>query len=101
MIAADASFAFVEPPAQSRVESPQTIEAQQRTVTRLIQGVRSGNRRAFDELLPLVYDELHRLAAGQRRRWQGDTRRIAYGISILEEETRHDIEISAGLSIPL
>jgi RNA polymerase sigma factor (TIGR02999 family) len=38
----------------------------------LLQELRAGNRAAFDELLPLVYDELRRLAEGQRRRWQGD-----------------------------
>ena len=38
----------------------------------LLQALRAGNAAAFDELLPLVYDELHRLAERQRRRWQGD-----------------------------
>ena len=38
----------------------------------LLEALRAGNRAAFDELLPLVYDELHRLAARQRRRWDGD-----------------------------
>ncbi len=42
------------------------------TVTRLLQELRSGDRRAFEELLPLVYDELHELAHRQRRRWEGD-----------------------------
>jgi RNA polymerase sigma factor (TIGR02999 family) len=46
---------------------------QQRTVvTRLLQELRAGDRRAFEELLPLVYDELHELAHRQRRRWEGD-----------------------------
>jgi RNA polymerase sigma factor (TIGR02999 family) len=44
----------------------------QQTVTRLLQELRAGNRGAFGELLPRVYDELHRLAERQRRRWQGD-----------------------------
>jgi RNA polymerase sigma factor (TIGR02999 family) len=38
----------------------------------LLQELRAGNQAAFDELLPLVYDELHRLAERQRRRWEGD-----------------------------
>lgn len=41
-------------------------------VSRLLQELRAGKRSAFDELLPLVYDELHQLAARQRRRWEGD-----------------------------
>lgn len=42
------------------------------TVTRLLHEVRAGNRGAFDELLPLVYDELLQLARRQRQRWNGD-----------------------------
>ena len=42
------------------------------TVSGLLEDLRAGNRRAFDELLPLVYDELHNLAERQRRRWDGD-----------------------------
>jgi RNA polymerase sigma factor (TIGR02999 family) len=38
----------------------------------LLRELRDGNPAAFNELLPLVYDELHRLAERQRRRWQGD-----------------------------
>ena len=37
------------------------------SVTRLLERWRSGDRAALDELLPLVYDELRRLAAGQMR----------------------------------
>ena len=44
----------------------------QGTVTRLLQELRAGDRGAFDELLPLVYAELHELARRQRRRWEGD-----------------------------
>lgn len=47
-------------------------ETRQHTVTRLLRELRAGDRRAFDELLPLVYDELHQLAERQRRRWKGD-----------------------------
>ena len=50
----------------------ETVEPDQRTVTRLLLDLRAGNRPAFSELLPLVYDELHRLAARQRQGWQGD-----------------------------
>jgi RNA polymerase sigma factor (TIGR02999 family) len=45
---------------------------QEQTVTRLLQELKSGDRRAFTELLPLVYDELHELAHRQRRRWDGN-----------------------------
>ena len=36
-------------------------------VTQLLQDWRSGNRDAFDALLPIVYKELHRLAHFQLR----------------------------------
>lgn len=42
------------------------------TVTQLLQQLRAGDRRAFDAVLPLVYNELHDLAKRQRRRWNGD-----------------------------
>ena len=38
----------------------------------LLQELGAGNRAAVNELLPLVYDELHRLAQRQRGRWDGD-----------------------------
>jgi RNA polymerase sigma-70 factor, ECF subfamily len=38
-----------------------------KTVTRLLRGWRAGNQAALDELLPLVYAELHRLAASCMR----------------------------------
>jgi RNA polymerase sigma-70 factor (ECF subfamily) len=41
-------------------------------ITRLLQGWRSGNRKAFDALLPVVYKELHRLAHLQLRRERPD-----------------------------
>jgi RNA polymerase sigma factor (TIGR02999 family) len=41
-------------------------------VTALIQGMRRGDSHAADELFHRVYDELHRLANGQRRRWGGN-----------------------------
>lgn len=42
------------------------------SVGHLLNELRTGNREAFNELLPLVYDELHRIASRQRQRWQGD-----------------------------
>ena len=44
----------------------------QKTVTRLLRDLEGGDRAAFDELFPLVYDQLHQAAERQRRRWQGD-----------------------------
>jgi len=41
-------------------------------VGRLLAQLREGDEQAFDQLLPLVYDELRRLAEQQRRRWRGD-----------------------------
>jgi RNA polymerase sigma factor (TIGR02999 family) len=46
--------------------------ARQQAVARLLQDVGSGEREAFDALVPLVYDELRALARRQRRRWRGD-----------------------------
>jgi RNA polymerase sigma factor (TIGR02999 family) len=48
------------------------VESRQDTVTRLLAQVREGRSGAFDELFPLVYEEIHTLARGQRRRWEGD-----------------------------
>ena len=48
------------------------VDIDQQTVTRLLHECRSGNRQAFSELLPRVYDELHRLAERQRRHWDGN-----------------------------
>jgi RNA polymerase sigma factor (TIGR02999 family) len=41
-------------------------------VSRVLEALRAGKPGAFDELFPLVYDELHQIAARQRRRWDGD-----------------------------
>ncbi|MGD8376112.1 MAG: sigma-70 family RNA polymerase sigma factor [Acidobacteriota bacterium] len=38
-----------------------------RTITRLLDRWRQGDEKAFDELLPLVYEELRRVAGRQRR----------------------------------
>jgi RNA polymerase sigma factor (TIGR02999 family) len=44
------------------------------SITRLLQGLREGQRAAMDELMPLVYDELRRTAKRQlARRRPGDT----------------------------
>lgn len=42
------------------------------SVGHLLQELQAGDRRAFDRLFPLVYDELRHLAEHQRRRWEGD-----------------------------
>jgi RNA polymerase sigma factor (TIGR02999 family) len=47
-------------------------DAHPQSVSRVLQELRAGNRGAFDELFPLVYDELHLIAERQRRRWEGD-----------------------------
>lgn len=44
----------------------------QKTVTRLLDELRSGRREAYDELFPLVYEELRALAHRQRRKWRGN-----------------------------
>src|ERR1700674_4697004 len=41
-------------------------------VTRLLGEIGRGRREAINELLPLVYDELHRLARGYFRRERGE-----------------------------
>lgn len=41
-------------------------------ITRLLQDWSSGSRSALDELTPLVYNELHRIAAAYLRRERGD-----------------------------
>jgi RNA polymerase sigma factor (TIGR02999 family) len=47
-------------------------ESHPQSISCLLQELRAGNRGAFDELFPLVYDELHRIAERQRGRWDGD-----------------------------
>jgi len=42
-------------------------------VSRLVRELQNGRRAAFDELLPLIYDQLRLLAHRQRRRWRTDT----------------------------
>lgn len=61
----------MKPP--SSLQGPADMaDPDQQTVTRLLHELRAGNRDAFTELLPLVYGELHHLAARHRQRWQGD-----------------------------
>jgi len=43
--------------------SGQSEPADSRPVTQLLRRSRGGDRAAFDELIPIVYDQLHRLAA--------------------------------------
>ena len=49
-----------------------TNSSRQNTTTQLLRRVRDGSRSAFDELVPIVYDEMRKLAHAQRRRWHGD-----------------------------
>ena len=44
----------------------------QHVVDGLLRELKAGNREAFSELLPLVYGELHNVAARQRQNWDGD-----------------------------
>jgi RNA polymerase sigma factor (TIGR02999 family) len=44
----------------------------QHLVTDLLQDLKAGNREAFADLIPLIYDDLHLLAEHRRRRWEGD-----------------------------
>ena len=44
----------------------------QTTVSRLLEAVRAGSRSAFDDLVPIVYEELRDLARAHRHGWQGD-----------------------------
>ena len=50
-------------------------EPAQQTVTRLLHELKSGNRQAFAELLPLVYGELHQIAGRHRQHWDGEATR--------------------------
>ncbi len=46
--------------------------ATRHTVTQLLGEPRGGRRQAFDDLFPLVYEELRALAHRQRRKWKGN-----------------------------
>jgi len=41
-------------------------------ITQRLRLAQEGDRAALDEVFALVYDELHRMAQSQRRRWRGD-----------------------------
>jgi RNA polymerase sigma factor (TIGR02999 family) len=47
-------------------------ETKEHGVDRLLYELKTGNREAFSDLLPLVYDELHDIAARHRKQWEGD-----------------------------
>lgn len=47
-------------------------ETKQHIVDRLLHELKAGNREAFSNLLPLVYDELHNIAARHRQHWDGE-----------------------------
>jgi RNA polymerase sigma factor (TIGR02999 family) len=47
-------------------------DSHSQSVDRVLEALRAGEPGAFDEIFPLVYDELRRIASGQRRRWSGD-----------------------------
>ena len=56
-------------------------------VTELLMEWSNGNRAALDRLMPLVYDELHRLAARQiRKESQGHTRPLVHFIVEAQRE---------------
>src|SRR5579862_2862408 len=56
-----------ECPSQSRPaltwERAQTMSTERESVTRLLQEWSAGDKGALDELMPVVYDQMHRLAA--------------------------------------
>ena len=54
-------------------------------VTRLLEGMASGEQQAIDQLFSLVYDELRRIARGQRRR-RGSASRPAFETTALIHE---------------
>lgn len=43
-----------------------------REITRFLQKAADGDREALDAVFSTVYEELHRLARSQRRRWEGN-----------------------------
>jgi RNA polymerase sigma factor (TIGR02999 family) len=48
------------------------MEQSQHEITQLLQQVSNGDRGAIDRLLPLVYEQLRKMAHQQRLRWQGE-----------------------------
>jgi RNA polymerase sigma factor (TIGR02999 family) len=51
---------------------PGSDDSRSSTVARLLAEVREGSDSAFDELVPLIYEELRGLAHAQRDIWHGD-----------------------------
>jgi RNA polymerase sigma factor (TIGR02999 family) len=47
-------------------------ETTQQKLETLLHELKAGNREAFSTMLPLVYDELHHIAARHRQQWEGD-----------------------------
>jgi RNA polymerase sigma factor (TIGR02999 family) len=47
-------------------------ETKQQMVDRLLHELKAGHREAFAEMLTLVYDELHNIAARHRQHWDGE-----------------------------
>ncbi|MCC6250823.1 MAG: sigma-70 family RNA polymerase sigma factor [Rubrivivax sp.] len=60
------------PPASADPADSPGAAASGPSVTALLAGARGGDAQAMPALFALVYDELHRLARAQRRRWRGD-----------------------------
>jgi RNA polymerase sigma factor (TIGR02999 family) len=60
----------------SRLAAPQEVFLQHDdhpgSVTRLLENLQRGDNVALDQLFPLLYEELRRLAHRHRSRWQGD-----------------------------
>jgi RNA polymerase sigma factor (TIGR02999 family) len=52
--------------------SRSSIDSHHHTVNQLLLELRAGDQDAFNQLLPLVYRQLHALAKHQRRHWSGD-----------------------------
>jgi RNA polymerase sigma factor (TIGR02999 family) len=53
--------------------APPTRDSEEpRTITQLLVRLQEGDRSAFDQLVPLMYEELRTIAHHHRRRWTGD-----------------------------
>lgn len=63
---------LVREPVPDPSRPPPASDRRDESIARLLDEVKGGDRGAFDRLFPLVYDELHRLAELQRRRWDDD-----------------------------
>jgi RNA polymerase sigma factor (TIGR02999 family) len=55
-----------------RPDAGNTSDSRQVRVAHLLEELRAGDRTALNDLLPLVYDQLHQAAERQRQRWHGD-----------------------------